>query len=141
MTDPNAPAFPVWELNGHGKPEMTAFGLTKREWMAGLAMQGMFANASFASGINETAKERGIHPSQIVALACFEQADAMCGVPDPRPAMEKALLELEAVYDIWRDGRDNAPEHRAYTSGALEAEMEGLPAAIADLKAALGVQS
>lgn len=25
------PAFPVWELNGQGKPEMTGFGMTLRE--------------------------------------------------------------------------------------------------------------
>lgn len=28
------PAFPVWELNGKGQPEMTGFGMTLRDAMA-----------------------------------------------------------------------------------------------------------
>lgn len=30
------PAFPVWELNGHGQPEMTGFGMTLRDYGAAL---------------------------------------------------------------------------------------------------------
>lgn len=37
------PAFPVWELNGHGQPEMTSFGMTLRDHFAAKAMQGMMA--------------------------------------------------------------------------------------------------
>ena len=33
------PAFPVWELNGHGQPEMTGFGMTLREYFAAKAME------------------------------------------------------------------------------------------------------
>ncbi len=32
-------AFPVWELNGKGKPEMTGFGMTLRDYFAAKAMQ------------------------------------------------------------------------------------------------------
>ena len=37
------PAFPVWELNGQGKPEMTDFGMTRRDYFAAKAMQAMLA--------------------------------------------------------------------------------------------------
>ncbi len=37
------PAFPVWELNGQGKPEMTGFGMTLRDFFAAKAMQGLMA--------------------------------------------------------------------------------------------------
>jgi hypothetical protein len=41
VTNPNDPAFP--EI--HSDPEMKDYhGLTKREWLAGLAMQGLLAN-------------------------------------------------------------------------------------------------
>lgn len=32
------PAFPVWELNGQGQPEMTGFGMTLRDYFAAKAM-------------------------------------------------------------------------------------------------------
>ena len=35
------PAFPAWELNGHGVPEMTCFGITIRDYFAAKAMQSM----------------------------------------------------------------------------------------------------
>lgn len=34
MINDGGPAFPVWELNGHGQPEMTGFGMTLRDAMA-----------------------------------------------------------------------------------------------------------
>ena len=38
------PAFPVWELNGQGKPEMTGFGMTLRDFLAAKAMQSYLAD-------------------------------------------------------------------------------------------------
>ena len=32
------PAFPVWELNGKGQPEMTGFGMSLRDYFAAKAM-------------------------------------------------------------------------------------------------------
>ena len=32
------PAFPVWELNGQGNPEMTGFGMNLRDYFAAKAM-------------------------------------------------------------------------------------------------------
>ena len=43
MINDGGPAFPVWELNGKDQPEMTGFGMTLRDWFAGLAMQGLLA--------------------------------------------------------------------------------------------------
>lgn len=37
------PAFPVWELNGKGQPEMTGFGVTLRDYFAAKAMVGQIA--------------------------------------------------------------------------------------------------
>ena len=41
--DNGGPAFPVWELNGQGKPEMTGFGMTLRDYFAVRAMQSLLA--------------------------------------------------------------------------------------------------
>jgi hypothetical protein len=38
------PAFPVWELNGKGQPEMTGFGMALRDYFAAKVMQGLLAN-------------------------------------------------------------------------------------------------
>lgn len=32
------PAFPVWEFNGKGQPEMTGFGMSLRDYFAAKAM-------------------------------------------------------------------------------------------------------
>lgn len=59
MTDKHindgGPAFPVWELNGSGQPEMTGFGMTLRDYFAAKVMQGMLANPGGpiqANGLN-----------------------------------------------------------------------------------------
>lgn len=36
------PAFPVWELNGNGQPEMTGFGMTLRDYFAAKALPAMY---------------------------------------------------------------------------------------------------
>lgn len=44
MTDPNESAFPAQELNGQGCPRSAlAWGLSKREYFAAIAMQGLLA--------------------------------------------------------------------------------------------------
>lgn len=69
------PAFPVWELNGQGKPEMTGFWMSLRDYFAAKAMQGLAANqeASYMSG-------------EKIAEWAYIAADAM-------------LKEREATYD------------------------------------------
>jgi hypothetical protein len=39
------PAFPIWELNGQGNPEMTGFGMTLRDYFAAKAMEGLLAQS------------------------------------------------------------------------------------------------
>lgn len=43
MINDGGPAFPVWELNGHGQPEMTGFGMTLRDYFAAKAMAALIA--------------------------------------------------------------------------------------------------
>ncbi len=38
----NTPAFPVWELNGQNKPEMTDFGMSLRDYFAAKAMPAIY---------------------------------------------------------------------------------------------------
>lgn len=57
------PAFPVWELNGQGKPEMTGFGMTLRDYFAAKAMQTMLTS------------ERGTFGE--LAYSSYAMADAM----------------------------------------------------------------
>ena len=58
-------AFPVWELNGNGQPEMTGFGLSARDYFAAKAMQGLLA----ARGRYENYRE--------IASDAYLLADAM----------------------------------------------------------------
>lgn len=51
-------AFPVWELNGQGKAEMTDFGMTLRDYFAAKAMQSILNNLP-----------HGIQPQDCIAAA------------------------------------------------------------------------
>lgn len=42
MINDGGPAFPVWELNGNGQPEMTGFGMTLRDYFAAKALPAMY---------------------------------------------------------------------------------------------------
>lgn len=46
------PAFPVWELNGHGQQEMTCFGMSLRDYLAAKVMQGELAAMVDPEGAN-----------------------------------------------------------------------------------------
>ena len=65
------PAFPVWELNGKGQPEMTGFGMTLRDYFAAKAMQTLLGS--------EYTSEHGLHEGWTRALAheSYMIADAM----------------------------------------------------------------
>lgn len=43
-------AFPVRELNGNGRPEMTGFGMTLRDYFAAKAMQSMLLDTKQFAG-------------------------------------------------------------------------------------------
>lgn len=60
------PAFPVWELNGNGQPEMTGFGMTLRDYFAAKAMQSLISKHGFISDEINFAAEHS-----------YEIADAM----------------------------------------------------------------
>ena len=62
-------AFPVWELNGSGKPEMTEFGMTLRDYFAAKAMQGLLA--AQIHGFNDRPANGPF------ASMAYEMADAM----------------------------------------------------------------
>lgn len=44
INNANDPSYPARWPNGSGQPEMTCFGLTKRELFAAMAMQGLLSN-------------------------------------------------------------------------------------------------
>lgn len=62
-------AFPVWELNSNGQPEMTEFGMTLRDYFAAKAMQGLLA--AQIHGFND-------RPANLpFASMAYEMADSM----------------------------------------------------------------
>lgn len=50
LLNDGGPAFPVWELNGYGQPEMTGFGMTLRDYFAAKAMQADLSNWPIDAG-------------------------------------------------------------------------------------------
>lgn len=75
MSNPKdgGPAFPAWELNGAGNPEMTCFGMSLRDYFAAKALQGLLANPKLEKVI---LKEGGARSGWIESSA-FAFADAM----------------------------------------------------------------
>lgn len=70
-TKPNDSAMPCGDSLGiYG-------GLTKREYFAAMAMQGICANASFLSALNDTANNNNTHTEKLVAFSSVEVADAL----------------------------------------------------------------
>lgn len=66
MINDGGPAFPVWELNGHGQPEMTGFGMTLRDYFAAKALQGLLA--AQIHGFNDS-PDKGPFASMSYAMA------------------------------------------------------------------------
>ena len=72
--DPNAPVYPIDE----GYEIIANAGLTKREWFAGLAMQGLLSNPNLTTIMAEAAKIEGHgKPQKIYARLAVEDADAL----------------------------------------------------------------
>lgn len=61
------PAFPVWELNGQGKPEMTGFGMSLRDYFAAKAMQGFLSDPKWRDNVID----------ELTASHAYRMADAM----------------------------------------------------------------
>ena len=62
------PAFPVWELNGKGQPEMTGFGMSLLDYFAAKAMQAQIGNP-LKLGSDEAYR--------LIATMAYRMADAM----------------------------------------------------------------
>lgn len=69
------PAFPVWELNGDGRPEITGFGVTLRDYFAAKAMQ---VALSQCNSFPDEGWRIG------VAMDAYAMADAMLKARDER---------------------------------------------------------
>lgn len=64
--DSVGPAFPVTPTDNSGKIGPTEYGLTKREWYAGMALQGILSRDSIQ-----------FHKSTTIAVWAYDYADAM----------------------------------------------------------------
>jgi hypothetical protein len=63
---------------GHGDGLGNVFtGLTKREWFAGLAMQGQLSNQGHLKPIAVICERTGLLPINVVAQASVQYADAL----------------------------------------------------------------
>ena len=71
-SNPNDTAFPSAWMQDHSG-SLPVGGLTKREYFAALAMQGLLAN-SYSNGVNQPTSEASF--SQLAGLA-VNQADAL----------------------------------------------------------------
>ena len=84
MTKPNdgGPAFPRpfsrdpnW--GDYGKDYYEQDGMSRRDWLAGLAMQGFVSDPQNLIGIRDTAEQAGIEAPAMMALTSYRLADAM----------------------------------------------------------------
>lgn len=80
MTDKHindgGPAFPVWELNSNGQPEMTGFGASLRDYFAAKAMQSMLLDTKQFAGCGLGEAPLAAVPD-IIAGWSYLMADAM----------------------------------------------------------------
>lgn len=72
------PAFPVWELNGQGKPEMTHFGMDLRDYFAAKAMQARLTGTNLLPGYADDGTVTRL------AVQSYIVADAMLAAREAR---------------------------------------------------------
>lgn len=79
MTNPNDPAFPFVHIDEMKGPILDQLaqsrGLTKREYFAAMAMQGILSNNDTTEAITVLAERREMTPSKLTALVALEYAD------------------------------------------------------------------
>ena len=110
MINDGGPAFPVWELNGNGQPEMTGFGMTLRDYFAAKAMAALIAEPvsdGWPSTVAHWATQLQWHTQMsgqdIVAHVAYMMADAMLRTREQQPResvnadLLKASKEAEAA--------------------------------------------
>ena len=79
MMNGDFPAFPTWEMGGRG-PEPSCDGLTKREWFAAMAMQGLLARL----GAGESGVRNGIAFESVkMADLVLDRLRGMSADPSP----------------------------------------------------------
>lgn len=81
MTDPNDPAYP--QFNDHPLAPEDAKGLSKREWLAGMAMNGLCSLG--ASNIYPAQQGKPQEWPKIVARRALEYADALIAELNKKP--------------------------------------------------------
>ena len=52
-------------------------GITRRDWLAGLAMQGMLSNPNYMQGLGNTVNLSSTGMGELIASVAFDYADAM----------------------------------------------------------------
>ena len=80
MTQPNdgGPAFPRPD-----SPNASAqYGMSRRDWLAGIAMQGFVSDPQNLIGIREAAEQAGLTAPAMMALTAYGMADAMIAEGD-----------------------------------------------------------
>jgi hypothetical protein len=71
------PAFPTHDSDGN---PLGGWGLTQREWFAGMALMGVcaeLANRAVSTVIADRAKEIGVHTDYVIAEVAAKRADAL----------------------------------------------------------------
>ena len=79
-TNDGRPAFPCQELGEDGSPmQQLCEGLTKREWFAGMALQGLYANSGSAiiNNMSCTSADKIRKSLSEIADLVLAQADSM----------------------------------------------------------------
>ena len=67
----------------HPQPDIGEYeGITRRDWLAGMAMQGVLSNASYVDGLNKTCEVGTIKMSELLADVAYDYADAMIAEGD-----------------------------------------------------------
>lgn len=102
MINDGGPAFPVWELNGNGQPEMTGFGMSLRDFFAAKAMAALIAEpvsegwtSTVARWANQVQGHTQMSGQDIVAHVAYMMADAMLRAREqqPRESVNAELLD------------------------------------------------
>lgn len=77
MTDGNDLAYPIQDTDEQGRLCSPKLGLTKREYFAALALQGILASRELQECLYRDAALSNVSGSQVLVNEAVEQADAL----------------------------------------------------------------
>lgn len=105
-------AFPVWELNGKGQPEMTEFGMTLRDWFAGRVCSALMTMTSADTDFPNLDYQR--HPDSLpyaerVARISYQIADAMLKEREPETDTYVLVVPNKCDRIVWRGSYYHLP--------------------------------